>query len=89
VGPAEGGRESPEARGELHGGGHRVRRLSLSVTVPDPDHSDPAESRYILIGLSERGRLLVVSYAERGTAIRIIGAREATRHEREHYEEGE
>jgi uncharacterized DUF497 family protein len=47
----------------------------LSVTVPDPDHSGARESRYILVGQSERGRLLAVSHAERGTTIRIISAR--------------
>lgn len=61
----------------------------LSVTVPDPDHSDAEEARYILIGRSERGRPLVVSHAERGAAIRLISARQATRHERGRYEEGE
>lgn len=61
----------------------------LAVTVTDPDHSSAAERRYILVGRSARGRLLVVSHAERGTAIRIIGARPATRREREQYEEGE
>jgi uncharacterized protein len=61
----------------------------LSVTVPDPDHSSAAEPRYILIGRSVRGRLLVVSHAERGTAIRIISARPATRRERAQYEEAQ
>ena len=61
----------------------------LAVTVTDPDHSSAAERRYILVGRSVRGRLLVVSHAERGTAIRIISARPATRREREQYEEGE
>ena len=61
----------------------------LSITVPDPDHSDVREARYILVGQSERGRLLAVSHAERGTTIRIINARPATRREREQYEEGE
>jgi uncharacterized protein len=61
----------------------------LSVTVTDPDHSSAAEPRYILIGRSARGRLLVVSHAERGTAIRIISARPASRRERAQYEEGE
>jgi uncharacterized protein len=32
----------------------------LSVTAPNPDHSGPGEDRYILIGLSNHGRLLVV-----------------------------
>ena len=60
----------------------------FSLTVPDPDHSNVGEARYILVGQSERGRLLAVSHAERGTTIRIISARPATRREREQYEEG-
>lgn len=60
----------------------------LAVTVPDPDHS-AGEARYILVGRSAEGRLLVVSHAERGTAIRIISARPATRREQAPYEEGE
>ena len=61
----------------------------LAVTVSDPDHSSAAERRYILVGRSARGRLLVVSHAERGTAIRIISARPATRRERAQYEESQ
>jgi len=61
----------------------------FAVTVVDPDHSSAAERRYILVGRSARGRLLVVSHAERGTAIRIISARPATRRERAQYEESE
>lgn len=61
----------------------------LAVTVTDPDHSSAAERRYILVGRSARGRLMVVSHAERGTAIRLISARPATRRERAQYEEGE
>ena len=61
----------------------------LAVTVADPDHSDADEARYILVGRSAKGRLLVVSHAERGTAIRIISARPATRREQAQYEEGE
>lgn len=61
----------------------------LSLTIPDPDHSSPEEARYILVGRSERGRLLVVAHAERGPTIRIISARPATRRERAQYEEGE
>jgi hypothetical protein len=60
----------------------------LSVTIADPDHSEPDDARYILVGLSDRGRLLAVSHAERGSAIRLISARTATRREREQYEEG-
>ena len=35
-------------------------------------------SREVLVGRSERGRLLVVSHAERGDPIRLISARLAT-----------
>ena len=59
----------------------------LYVDFYDPDHSYD-EQRYIMVGQSERGRLLIVSYTERGDAIRLIHAREATRREREAYEEG-
>ncbi|GIK58012.1 MAG: hypothetical protein BroJett015_36750 [Chloroflexota bacterium] len=59
----------------------------LYVDFYDPDHSDD-EDRYIIIGESELGRLLFVSYVERGELIRIISAREVTLKEREAYEEG-
>jgi hypothetical protein len=59
----------------------------LSVTVPDPDHSTE-EGRWIIVGLSHRFRLLIVSHTERGDRIRIISARELTPGEREEYEEG-
>jgi uncharacterized DUF497 family protein len=59
----------------------------LSTTVPDPDHS-LAEDRFITVGLSHRGRLLMVAHTERGDRIRIISARELTRTERVQYEEG-
>ena len=58
----------------------------LSVTIADPDHS-LGEARYILAGLSTRGRLLVVAHADEGTQIRLISARPATRRERHAYEE--
>lgn len=58
----------------------------LSITISDPDHS-MAEMRFVDIGLSYRGRLLVVSYAERADRIRVISARLATRNERRQYEE--
>ena len=58
----------------------------LSVTIPDPDHSI-GEQRFLLLGMSNRGRLLVVAYAERDATIRIINARRADRHERQTYEE--
>jgi uncharacterized DUF497 family protein len=41
-----------------------------SITVPDPDHSE-GEERFLVVGLSARSRLLVVSHAERGENTRI------------------
>jgi uncharacterized protein len=58
----------------------------LYVDFYDPDHSNN-EERYLIIGQSNRGRLLIVSYTERGTSIRLISARELTQSEREAYEE--
>lgn len=58
----------------------------LSKTTPDPDHS-VEEHRFITFGMSARQRLLVVSYTERGEAIRLISARLATKGERKLYEE--
>jgi len=59
----------------------------LYVDFYDPDHSEE-EERYLIVGESHQGRLLIVSYTERGSIIRLISAREATRTEREVYEEG-
>ena len=59
----------------------------LYVDFYDPDHSSE-EHRYIIIGASERSRLLIVSYAERGEVIRLISAREVTPAERREYEKG-
>jgi uncharacterized protein len=59
----------------------------LALTGGDPDHSE-GEERLITFGMSSAKRLLVVSHAERGEAIRIISARRATDHERHIYEEG-
>ena len=57
----------------------------LGTTVPDPDNSI-AESRYLMVGRSNRNRLLIVSYAERSGGFRIISARVLTRIERKAYE---
>ena len=57
----------------------------LSITISDADHSD-SEARFVDLGLSHRGRLLVVSYIERGDNIRIISARRAGRFEQRKYE---
>lgn len=56
--------------------------------ISDPDHSDE-EDRFVLLGLSEQLRILVVChcYRESDTQIRIISARRAKRNEIKSYEE--
>jgi uncharacterized DUF497 family protein len=60
----------------------------LAMLMADPDHFEE-EERYLLLGMSVRRRLLVVSFVERPPLTRLISAREATRHERRQYEENE
>ena len=60
----------------------------LEITIADPDHSE-SEFRFLSIGLSALGRLLVVAYTEREGRTRIISARKATSRERKQYESKE
>ena len=60
----------------------------LSLTIDDPLHSR-TEARFVTMGSSFKGRLLVVIHADRGRRIRIISARKATPRERRAYEEVE
>jgi uncharacterized protein len=57
----------------------------LSVTIPDPDHSR-GERRFISMGISSNGRLLVVAHTERGAVLRLISARPASAAERKRHE---
>jgi uncharacterized DUF497 family protein len=59
---------------------------ALSNTFPDQDHSIE-EQRFVIIGLSDQGRMLVVAHTDDGELVRIISAREATHGERKSYEE--
>jgi uncharacterized DUF497 family protein len=59
----------------------------LSLTGCDPQHSDE-EDRFLTMGQSVDGRLVVVSHTDRDDAVRIISARRATRRERKDYEDG-
>jgi uncharacterized DUF497 family protein len=59
----------------------------MAATGIDPDHSI-TEDRYITFGVSEKGKLIVVSHTERNEIIRIISARKASKGERELYEKG-
>ena len=59
-----------------------------AVEFDDPDHSQD-EDRFIILGMSLKLRVLVISHCVRkGDVIRIISARKATRHEANHYWEG-
>jgi len=60
---------------------------TLSSTTPDPLHS-VEEQRFVTIGASHTGRLVVVVHTDRGDNIRIISARLATSQERKTYEQG-
>ncbi len=59
----------------------------LARIFDDPDHSS-ADAREIIIGHSNKERLLVVFLTERTDAIRIFSARKATKRERQDYEKG-
>ncbi len=58
----------------------------LELTIQDPNHSID-EDRFVSLGTSAAGRLLVVGYTERGSKIRVIFARRATKREQHDYEE--
>jgi len=63
-------------------------RDPLSHMIGDPPHSEN-EKRFVLIGRSIKGRLLVIVHTERGDRICIVSARLATSKERSRYEENE
>ncbi len=87
--------EWDDAKAESHDRKHGVAFIeamtvfadSLSVTGCDPHHADD-EDRFLTMGLSVNGRLLVVSHTDRGDMVRIISARVASRRERKDYEDG-
>jgi len=58
-----------------------------SLNMLDPKHSI-AEQRFVPLGRSARGRLVVVCYTERPPRTRLISARPCSRRERRQYEEG-
>jgi uncharacterized protein len=59
----------------------------LSDTFDDPDHS-AEERRFLTLGTSCQGRLLIVAHTDRDDHLRIISAREMIGQERRSYEEG-
>jgi len=63
-----------------------VFRDRLAAIFDDEWHSDD-EHRELIVGYSERSRLLIVVFTEREDSVRIISARKATRREVEAHEE--
>lgn len=60
---------------------------ALGRVLPDDGHSGD-EDRFILLGRSQYGRVLIVVFTNRGVdRVRLISARPATRAERIQYEE--
>jgi uncharacterized DUF497 family protein len=55
------------------------------ITIADPEHSI-GEQRWVTMGRSNRGNLLVVPHTERGEYIRIISAWHANARQRKQYE---
>ena len=58
----------------------------FALTIPDADHSLD-EPRSVTMGMTSKQRLVVVVHTDRGEAVRLISAREATRKERHDYQE--
>jgi uncharacterized DUF497 family protein len=79
------GKSNQNRRGSFHKAA-TVFGDPFSVTYPDPDHST-SEQRFITVGMSSAGRVLIVAPANRNEIIKIISARKTTRRERKQYEE--
>jgi uncharacterized DUF497 family protein len=70
-------------------GATSVFGCALSFTFPDRHHSIQ-EQRYLIIGLSQENRILVISHVYRANeSIRLISARLATKKEQKFYESGQ
>jgi uncharacterized DUF497 family protein len=57
------------------------------LEIPDPDHSTDEEERFIAMGLSAGGKVLIVCHCiiEPEETVRIISARKATTNEAKQY----
>ena len=60
----------------------------LAATAVDARSEEETEVRFVTVGTSKRGRLLVVAHCDRGDVVRVISARKPTRRERVSYEKG-
>mgnify|MGYP001605807418 CR=1 FL=1 len=61
----------------------------FAIQFYDDENSD-SEERFLMLGVSNNSRILLVCHCERGDGeiIRIISARKATKNERKHYQGG-
>ena len=59
---------------------------AAALVIDDPEHSDD-EERFVLLGMSQNTRLLVVCHClrENETVIRLISARKSSRTESSYY----
>ncbi len=84
--------DAEKAKGNMnkHGVGFEEAKTVFGdpflLTFLDPEHSVD-EQRYLSIGASSKGRILVIVHTEREGGIRIISCRKATLKERRVYEE--
>jgi len=71
---------------------HRVSFADAEGVFYDPlaihqlDSGSEDEERFVAVGMSSAGQILVVVYTFRGEEIRLISARRATPHEVKEYE---
>ena len=83
--------EYNEAKAKSNLKKHGVTFTEAETALHDPsalcqeDSSSKGESRWVLLGMSNKIRLLTVVYTVRSEHIRIISARRATRHESKYY----
>jgi uncharacterized DUF497 family protein len=82
--------ELPQAWNLVRRGADRLVRSDDHATeFHDPEHS-ATEERFLRVGYSTRGRILLVIFCEKhgGSVVRIISARKATSKEKKTHEEG-
>ena len=60
----------------------------FAVQFYDTEHSELEEGRFLILGVSNKSRMLMVCHCEKqsGDVLRIISARKATKNERKFYQ---
>ena len=60
----------------------------FAVQFYDSNHSELEEDRFLILGVSNKSRILMVCHCEKqsGEVLRIISARKATKNERKFYQ---